>query len=263
MEKVVSIMFKDKGKTYYFSPNNLELKDKFNVIVETERGLQFGTVIGAIEEIDEKKLLSPLKSVVRIASKKDVENNKKNILDAEKAVLKCKELVEKYGLNMKIMDASYTLDREQLLFRFIADNRVDFRELAKELASIYKTRIELRQVGVRDKAREVGGLGHCGRSFCCSKILTDFDSVSINMAKNQNIALNPSKINGVCGRLLCCLKYEDEQYKEAKKNLPSLGKKIVIDDGEGTVTSVDILQGKFQVTLKNGNVIEKSVKDEG
>lgn len=263
MEEVVSIMFKEKGKTYYFSPNGFELKDKLNVVVETERGYQFGTVVGAIEKIDKKKLLSPLKSVIRIASKKDLENNKRNIFDAEKAVIKCKELVEKYNLNMKIMDASYTLDREQLLFRFIADNRVDFRDLAKELASIYKTRIELRQVGVRDKAREVGGLGHCGRSFCCSKILTDFDSVSINMAKNQNIALNPSKINGVCGRLLCCLKYEDEQYKEAKKNIPSLGKKIIVEEGEGTVTSVDVLKGEFKVTLKNGNVIDKSVKDEG
>ena len=262
MIEVVSIMFKDRGKTYYFSPNGLKLKDNLNVIVETERGLQFGIVVGQIEKIEEKKLSSPLKSVIRIATKKDYENNKKNILDAEKAVLKCKELVEKYDLNMKIIDASYTLDRDQLLFRFLADNRVDFRELAKELASIYKTRIELRQVGVRDKAREVGGIGHCGRSFCCSNIITDFDSVSINMAKNQNIALNPSKINGVCGRLLCCLKYEDEQYRDAKKDLPSLGKKIIVEEGEGTVTSLDILQGKFQVTLKNGNIVEKCIKDE-
>lgn len=261
MIDVVSITFKDKGKTYYFSPNGFDVKQDDNVIVETERGLQFGTVVGNITKINEKKLTSPLKNIVRKASSEDVENNKKNTKDADQAVKKCKDLVEKYKLNMKIIDASFTFGREQLVFRFIADNRIDFRDLAKELASIYKTRIELRQVGVRDKAKEVGGLGPCGRPFCCSKFLSDFDSVSINMAKNQGIALNPNKINGVCGRLLCCLKYEDECYKECKKNMPTLGKKIKIDNNEGIVTSVDILQGKYQVTLSNGTVIEKEKND--
>jgi cell fate regulator YaaT (PSP1 superfamily) len=160
---------------------------------------------------------------------------------------------------MKIIDASYTFDREQLIFRFLADDRVDFRQLAKDLGSIFRTRIELRQVGIRDKAKEIGGFGPCGRKLCCSNFLTEFDSVSINMAKNQNLSLNPTKINGVCGRLLCCLKYEDEQYKCCVKKLPQMGKKIKVDNKEGVVTSLDILNGKYQVTLDDGTVIEKEV----
>lgn len=259
MIEVVSVTFKDKGKSYYFSPNNIKLNDGDNVIVETERGKQFGTVVGDIKKIKEDKLLNVLKPVLRKASKKDEEQHQRNIEDAKKAIKKCNNLVEKYKLNMQIMDSSYTFDREQLIFRFIADNRVDFRDLAKELASIYKTRIELRQVGVRDKAREVGGIGICGREFCCGKFLSDFDSVSINMAKNQNIALNPTKINGACGRLLCCLKYEDEQYKCCAKKLPQMGKKIKVDNKEGVVTSLDILNGKYQVTLDDGTIVEKEV----
>lgn len=262
MIDVVSISFKEKGKTYYFSPNKLELKNNMNVIVQTERGLQFGTVVGQIERIKENQLNNPLKEVIRIASEKDVVSNDKNIKDAAKALIKCRELVDKYNLNMKVIDSSYTFDREQLLFRFLSESRVDFRDLAKELASIYKTRIELRQVGVRDKAREVGGIGPCGRCFCCSKFLNEFDSVSINMAKNQNIALNPNKINGVCGRLLCCLKYEDECYKECKKGMPNVGKKIQIDGAEGVVTNVNLLEGKYQVTLSNGTVIERTKENE-
>lgn len=261
MIDVVSITFKDKGKTYYFSPNGLDLTNEMNVIVETEKGFQFGTVVGDIKKIEENKLNSALKLVIRIATKKDEEQNKKNIVDAKKAIKKCNDLIEKYKINMKIIDASYTFDRDQLIFRFISDNRIDFRELARDLASIYKTRIELRQVGVRDKAREVGGIGTCGREFCCGKFLSDFDSVSINMAKNQNIALNPTKINGVCGRLLCCLKYEDENYKECRKDLPQYGKKIKIPEGEGIVTSIDVLNGKYQVTLENGTIIEKVKND--
>ena len=259
MIDVVSVTFKDKGKSYFFSPNNLKLKNGDNVIVETERGKQYGTLVSDIQQIKETKLNNALKPVLRVASKKDKEQFEKNTEDAIKALRKCNNLVEKYKLNMQVMDASYTFDREQLVFRFISDNRVDFRELAKELASIYKTRIELRQVGVRDKAREVGGIGICGREFCCGKFLSDFDSVSINMAKNQNIALNPTKINGACGRLLCCLKYEDEAYKCCAKKLPQLGKKIKVDGSEGVVTSMDILNGKYQVTLENGTVIERQV----
>ena len=183
MINVVSVLFNDKGKTYFFSPNGLNLKNNLTVIVETEKGLQFGKVIGQIEKIDESKISSPLKNVIRIASKIDYEQNKKNIKDAELALKKCKDLVEHEKLDMQIIDASFTFNREQLLFRFLSDNRVDFRNLAKSLASIYKTRIELRQVGVRDKAKEVSGIGPCGRQFCCSKFLKDFDSVSINMAK--------------------------------------------------------------------------------
>lgn len=261
MLDVVSISFKEKTKTYYFSPNNLKLKNKLTVIVETEKGQQFGTVEGEIFKIDSKKLSSPLKRVIRIASKKDYEDNIKNINDAKKTLNKCRELIKKYNLNMQIIDAAYTFDRQQLVFRFLSDNRVDFRDLAKELASIYKTRIELRQVGVRDKAREIGGLGHCGREFCCSKVLSDFDSVSINMAKNQNIALNPNKINGVCGRLLCCLKYEDDNYRECKKDMPNVGKKVRINNIDGYVSSVDVLCGKYKIILSDGTILEKSKND--
>ena len=261
MIEVVGISLKKGGKVYYFSPNNLKLKNKENVIVKTERGLQFGIVELENTEIDSNKLKTSLSEVVRICSKKDIETNNKNIEESKKALKKCKELVEKYELNMMVLDASYTFDRSQLLFTFIADNRIDFRKLAKDLASIYKTRIELRQVGVRDKAKEIGGYGSCGRPLCCSKFLCDFDSVSINMAKNQNIALNPNKINGICGRLLCCLKYEDECYKEYSKNLPKLGKKIETEFGEGKVISVDILKQKYRVDVKDHGIVEVDINE--
>ena len=259
MIDVVSISFNEKGKTYFFSPNNLQLKNNLTVVVETERGLQFGKVEGEIQKILEQKLLSPLKQVIRIASKSDYEQNKRNLVDASEALKKCKDIVEKEKLNMQIIDATYTFDRSQLMFRFLADNRIDFRNLAKELASLYKTRIELRQVGVRDKAREVGGVGPCGRCFCCSKFANNFDSVSINMAKNQGLALNPSKINGVCGRLLCCLKYEDENYKEAKKNFPSVGSRVKIKEGEGSVVSINVLNGTYVVYIAEKGPIEVNI----
>ena len=198
MIEVVGVSFKKNSKVYYFSPNGMKIKKGINVIVKTERGLQFGTVEIANTEIDDKNLKSALSEIIRIASKKDYEKHIKNINDAKKALKNCKGLVEEYDLNMMILDANYTFDRSQLLFTFLADNRVDFRNLAKTLANKYKTRIELRQVGVRDKAKEIGGYGSCGRELCCSKFLCDFDSVSINMAKNQYIALNTTKINGVC-----------------------------------------------------------------
>ena len=234
MIQVVGVSLKEKGKIYYFSPNNFSLKKGVTVIVETEKGIQFGKVEQEIIEISEKKIKMPLKKVVRIATKRDYQEHCKNLKDASKALIECRKQVQKLNLPMQIIDANYTFTRDQLVFRFLADNRIDFRELARVLASIYKTRIELRQVGVRDKAREIGGLAPCGRALCCSKDSYDFDSVSINMAKNQGIALNPSKINGVCGRLLCCLKYEDETYKTYRKNLPEVGQKINTEKGEGT-----------------------------
>ena len=249
MVDVIGVTFKDKGRIYYFSPKNLKLKKNITVVVETERGLQFGKVVTDIIKIDEKKLLSPLKEISRIASRQDYDNHKKNLKDAEKALKKCKELVNKHGLDMQIIDALYTLDRDQLVFHFIADSRVDFRNLAKDLASIYRTRIELRQVGVRDKAKEVGGFGPCVRKFCCASFLNDFDSVSINMAKNQNLSLNPTKINGVCGRLLCCLNYEDETYKECRKCLPEIGDKVKVDGKTGTVISLDIIGKTYTVDI--------------
>ncbi len=261
MIEIVGVSLKKGGKIYFFSPNNIKLKKGENVIVKTERGLQFGIVEIENSKIEEQKLKSTLSEVVRVCSKKDLETNEKNIKEAKKALIKCKELVEKYKLNMIILDANYTFDRNQLLFTFIADNRIDFRLLAKDLASVYKTRIELRQVGVRDKAKEIGGYGSCGRELCCSKFLCDFDSVSINMAKNQNIALNPNKINGCCGRLLCCLKYEDECYKEYSKQLPKIGKKVQTEFGEGKVISIDVLKQKYRVDVKEHGIVEVEVNE--
>lgn len=256
MIKVVGISFEDNKQIYYFDPKSFDLKRNITVIVETERGLQFGKVELPPFEIDEKRIVSTLKPVIRISNKKDYMEHKKNLKESAIALDKCKELVKKLGLDMQIMDASFTFDRSQLLFRFLSDNRVDFRKLARELANCYKTRIELRQVGVRDKAKEVGGCGLCGRQLCCSRFNSDFTSVSINMAKNQNISLNPNKINGVCGRLLCCLRYENEMYKEYKKNLPKIGDLIETEQGMGKVESVDIIKQKYTVNVPNVGIIE-------
>lgn len=256
MIKVVGISFDDNKQIYYFNPNNLELKRDFTVIVETERGLQFGKVELPPFDIDEKILKSELKDVIRISTKKDFNDYKKNTKDSKDALKKCKDLVKKLDLDMQIIDASFTFDRSQLIFRFLSDSRVDFRKLAKELATCYKTRIELRQVGVRDKAKEIGGCGLCGRQLCCSRFGADFTSVSINMAKNQNLSLNPNKINGVCGRLLCCLKYENDLYKENRKELPKVGEIVELKEGKGKVETVDILNKKYTVNIPDVGIIE-------
>lgn len=256
MINIVGINFKENGKVYYFLPGNIILKKNVTVIVQTERGLQFGKVVTDVIKIEENKITTPLKQIIRIASKNDYHNHLKNVKDSKDALIKCKKLVEDDKLPMQIIDAEYTFDRSQLIFRFIADNRIDFRTLAKKLASIYKTRIELRQVGVRDKAKEVGGLGVCGCKLCCARFLKDLESVSINMAKNQNIALNPNKINGVCGRLLCCLKYEDECYKNCKKCLPKIGDIVETEKGKGNVISIDVLKKSYKVNVKDVGIIE-------
>ncbi len=249
MHEVVGVTFKEKGRMFYFLTDNKRLKKNLTVIVETERGLSFGKIVTDIFTISDEQIKSPLKKVVRIASKDDYFQHKKNVNDAKKALIKARDLANKYELDMRLIEATYTFNRDQLVFKFVADNRVDFRNLAKELANIYKTRIELRQVGVRDKAREIGGIGQCGRCLCCTKFLNDFESVSINMAKNQNIALNPSKINGICGRLMCCLKYEDECYSECRKFLPKIGSKVQTEVGEGKVVDLDILNGTYVVDI--------------
>ena len=260
MHEVVGITFKDKGPMFYFLAGDKKLKKNLTVIVETERGLGFGKIVTDVFNLNDDQIKAPLKNIVRIASKSDYYQNKRNLQDAAKALKKAKELAKKNNLEMSIISASYTFERNQLIFKFVADNRVDFRNLAKELANIYKTRIELRQVGVRDKAREVGGLGQCGCSLCCSKFLRDFDSVSINMAKNQNIALNPSKINGICGRLMCCLKYEDECYKSCRKGLPKMGSKVKTEKGEGTIIAIDILKRSYTVEVPHYGTIEMQVE---
>ena len=213
--KIVNVKINnDFGKTLYFDCNNFNLKKNLTVIVNTERGLEFGTVLDFLDVED-----GNYEKVIRIATKKDYLQHLKNINEAKLALDKCRELAEKNNLKMVIIDATYNFDKSQLLFRFLADERIDFRNLARELGSRLKTRIELRQIGIRDKAKEIGGIGPCGRNLCCSTFLTSFDAVSISMAKNQGLALNPTKINGVCGRLLCCLNYENELYTELKKDV--------------------------------------------
>ena len=255
MKEVVGITLKDGGRIYYFDPNGYKLKKNVTVIVETEQGQQFGKVTKENIEINPKDLSKELKKVVRISNKEDYKKNTKNLKDAKEALIKCQKMVEEKDLKMKIIDASYTFDRDKLIFRFLADNRVDFRELAKDLAAKYKVRIELRQIGVRDKAKEVGGCGPCGQKLCCARFLKELDTVSINMAKNQNISLNPSKINGVCGRLLCCLKYEDEDYKECRKCMLIIGDKIKTEYGEGKIIGLELLKGKYKVDVPDHGIV--------
>lgn len=242
---IVGVKIGDTGKLCYFNSNGLSLKKDFNVIVRNDKGLQFAKIV----EIFDDDSSSNFDDIVRIASKKDYMKYLSNIKDAGKAKNICFELIKRDGLNMTIIDTLFNFDKSQLLIRFLSDERVDFRNLAKELGSRFKTRIEFRQIGIRDKAKEVGGLGPCGRFLCCNTFLTGFDTVSINMAKNQGLALNPAKINGVCGRLLCCLNYENNEYVEARKDIPEIGKKVIIDGNEGKVIASDPLNRKYKVLI--------------
>lgn len=243
--KQFSVIFKTNGKSYYFNGND-DLKVKDNVIVETEKGLQYGQINSILDnQFEEVKF----KNIVRKATEEDTDNYHKLLRDSNKALTKCKELVKNLNLNMNVISADFTFDKSQLLFSFVSDERVDFRELAKKLASIYHTRIELRQVGARDKAKEIGGVGVCGERICCRRFLNHIDAISMNMAKNQNLALNPSKINGLCGRLLCCLQYEDDNYLECSKDMPNIGDNYNTKNGEGKVISVDVLNRKFKVLV--------------
>lgn len=253
--KIASVKVNDYGKTKYYDCNNLNLKKNLTVIVNTERGMEFGTVFDLFDVDD-----SNYDKIVRIATKKDYLQHLKNINEAKLALDKCRQLAEKNNLKMVIIDATYNFDRSQLLFRFLADERIDFRNLARELGFRLKTRIELRQIGIRDKAKEIGGIGPCGRHLCCSTFLTSFDAVSISMAKNQGLALNPTKINGVCGRLLCCLNYENELYTELKKDVLEVGKKTFINGKEGKVISSEPLRGKYKVLIGD-EIIEVNVND--
>lgn len=254
--KIVNVKINnDFGKTLYFDCNNFNLKKNLTVIVNTERGLEFGTVLDFLDVED-----GNYEKVIRIATKKDYLQHLKNINEAKLALDKCRELAEKNNLKMVIIDATYNFDKSQLLFRFLADERIDFRNLARELGSRLKTRIELRQIGIRDKAKEIGGIGPCGRNLCCSTFLTSFDAVSISMAKNQGLALNPTKINGVCGRLLCCLNYENELYTELKKDVLDVGKKTFINGKEGKVILSEPLLGKYKVLIDD-EIIEIDIND--
>lgn len=259
MKKVVGVSFNENEKVYYFDSNKLTLELNDYVVVEVEKGFAFGKIVIAPYEVEEKNLGRNLKVVIRKADKNDINTNERNIKDAKKALDAARKMADSLNLNMQLIDASYSFDKTQLLFHFLSENRVDFRELAKKLAQNYKTRIELRQIGVRDKAKMIGGLGPCGRFLCCSTFLTDFDSVSINMAKNQLLALNPSKINGICGRLLCCLNYEDDTYTEMKKGMPSIGEIYKNKDVEGKVLSLNVLKRTVTIETKNKSIIEVEV----
>ena len=230
------------------------------VLVQSKDALDYGTIT-KIYSKNAKIKKDGSYSFLRFANSNDKKIYKKNIIDAQKAFIKCRELIKKYDLPMKLITSSYTYTRDMLLFKFYSDDRVDFRKLAKDLAKLYRTRIELRQVGVRDKAKEIGGCGQCGRELCCKGFLSEFNSVSINMAKNQNIALNPNKINGICGRLLCCLQYEDDCYKECRKRLPKVGKIVDTVVGTGKVLSVDPLNMKYKMLNDDNEVIECEVND--
>lgn len=258
--KIIGVTFENDERIDYYRYYE-PIKIGYNVIVENDSGKYFATVATEIHEIDEDKLEMTLGRILRVSTKDDYKKYNDNKKKEISVIKKSNELIKKYKLDMKVLDAKFTLNKDQLLIRFYSEGRVDFRNLAKDLAAIYKTRIELRQIGVRDKAKIVGGVGVCGQKLCCSRFLKNFDSVSIAMAKNQDLALNPNKINGVCGRLMCCLKYENHCYTCFKKILPTVGKKVNVNGINGKVISVDVLRKKYKVELENGTVIEEIVSE--
>ena len=257
MVRVAGVKFRTAGKLYHFDPGDLEIKNGDDVIVETARGIEFGTVKGALRDIPESEVVQPLKKIMRIADDKDKERNRSNIDKRDDAMAKCKEKIEKHGLDMKLVDAEYTFDNNKIIFFFTSDGRVDFRELVKDLAGVFKKRIELRQVGVRDEAKLLGGMGTCGKELCCKQWLQDFDPVSIKMAKIQNLSLNPTKISGSCGRLMCCLKYENENYQKMKKGVPNVGEIVDTPEGPAKVMDVNILLNQIKTRL----VVEEKTDD--
>ena len=267
MTKVIGIRFRKAGKVYYFSPGENEIKTGDHVIVETARGVEYGYVVLGTHEVDDKKVIQPLKCVIRMATPADEETERRNKEKEKEAFKVCVEKIKKHNLSMKLIDTEYTFDNNKVLFYFTADGRIDFRELVKDLASVFKTRIELRQIGVRDETKIVGGIGICGRALCCNTYLSEFAPVSIKMAKEQNLSLNPAKISGICGRLMCCLKYENHMYccKEGgcKRNcgndrveIPKLGSLVVTPLGEGKVTGINRAMRTASVQLTPDNVIQ-------
>lgn len=258
--KVIGVRFRTAGKIYYFSPRELSIKRGDHVIVETARGIEFGTVVMPPTEMDEAKVTQPLKPVLRLATEKDFEQEASNKVKEKEAFQVCLEKIKKHKLEMKLIDAEYTFDNNKVLFYFTADGRIDFRELVKDLAAVFKTRIELRQIGVRDETKIVGGIGICGRPLCCHTYLSEFAPVSIKMAKEQNLSLNPTKISGVCGRLMCCLNNEEHIYEELNRKLPNVGDFVTTDDGlKGEVHSVNILRQLVKVLVEVND--EKELKE--
>lgn len=258
MVRVIGVRFKKAGKIYYFDPDDIEINKGQNVIVETARGVEFGEVVVGTKDVSEEEIVSPLKKVLRIATEEDEMANRANKEKEEQAFDICLKKIEEHGLEMKLIDVEYTFDNNKVIFYFTADGRVDFRELVKDLASIFRTRIELRQIGVRDEAKMVGGIGPCGITLCCSTWLGEFEPVSIKMAKDQDLSLNPSKISGICGRLLCCLRYEHESYTELREGLPNSGEKIKTPEGYGIVVDTNVLLEAVKVRL----IENKNIEDE-
>ena len=258
MVNVVGVRFKQAGKIYYFDPGMLEIKRGDHVIVETARGLEYGEIVASKKQVTEKEVVAPLKSVIRIATSEDNAKFEENNLKKERALELCKEKVEKHDLDMKLIDVEYTFDNSKIIFYFTADGRVDFRDLVKDLAAVFKMRIELRQIGVRDEAKMIGGLGTCGKDLCCHSWLPDFEPVSIKMAKIQNLSLNPTKISGICGRLMCCLKYENDTYNLIRKELPDIGERVQTNIGYGIVTDTNILMESVKVRM----ILEEKKADE-
>lgn len=261
MIKVIGVRFRQAGKVYYFDPLDMDIKRGDHVIVETARGVEYGNVVMGLKEVAEDKVVLPLKPVIRVATKEDDKKEQENRVKEKEAYKICHEKIRKHGLGMKLIDAEYTFDNNKVLFYFTADGRIDFRDLVKDLASVFKTRIELRQIGVRDETKILGGLGICGRALCCHSYLSEFAPVSIKMAKEQNLSLNPSKISGVCGRLMCCLKNEEETYEYLNSRLPQMGDKVTTVDGfTGEVININVLRQlvKVKISLEND---EKDIKE--
>ncbi len=259
---VVGVRFKKAGKVYYFDPNQFDISENEFVIVETVRGIEYGKVVITKKQVDENDVVLPLKKVIRIANENDRTIVEENKHAAKEAYQVCQQKVVEHNLDMKLVDVEYTFDRNKIIFYFTADGRIDFRELVKDLAAIFRTRIELRQIGVRDEAKMLGGIGPCGRMLCCSTFLGDFEPVSIKMAKDQNLSLNPAKISGLCGRLMCCLKYENDEYEAAKEQLPDLDQRIQTPHGIGRVIGLNILERLIQVELVDKERIVEYTLDE-
>lgn len=249
--EVVGVQFKQVGKKYFFDPNGFELKKGDYVLVETVRGMEFGTVVIAPKLVGEEDVFLPLKPVMRIATEEDIEKHRQNKADEAYAIEACEQLIVKNKLDMQLLGCEYTFDRTKLIFYFTAEGRVDFRQLVKDLAYTFRLRIELRQIGVRDAAKMIGGLGPCGRVLCCTSFLGEFATETIKMAKNQQLSLNPSKISGICGKLLCCLKYENETYVELMKRLPDVGNRVLTELGEGRVRSINMISETLMVEYKD------------
>ena len=261
MINIVGVRFKNAGKIYYFDPVDFEIEEDMDVVVETARGLEYGTVVVGKKEIDEESLVSPLKPIIRIATEEDTKIYEENKQKAKETFELCLQKIKEHELTMYLIDCEYTFDRNKLIFYFTAEGRIDFRELVKDLAAIFKTRIELRQIGVRDEAKSIGGLGPCGRNLCCSSWLGDFQPVSIKMAKDQSLSLNPTKISGICGRLFCCLKYEHDVYVEAIEKVPPVGAIVKVDGNKGKVIETNPLLEQAKIEF-NDKTIRICMKDE-